>query len=82
MNGPSRIVQARAFGTPGPRWDGPSARRLLPGEPVHLLADEVGMPVVPRVLLDHVDQDPGRPCSSTSVMGGERTGAAIGSSDM
>src|SRR3990172_3959936 len=34
------------------------ARRLLAGEPVNRLPDEVGMAVVPRVLLDHVDQDP------------------------
>jgi hypothetical protein len=37
---------------------GLSARRLLPGEPVHRLPEEVGMAVVPRVLLDHVAQDP------------------------
>ncbi len=34
-----------------------SARRVLPGEPVHRLPDEVGMADVPRVLLDQVDQD-------------------------
>ena len=35
-----------------------SARRLLPGEPVDRFPEEVGMAVVPRVLLDHVEQDP------------------------
>src|SRR5712691_7886138 len=35
-----------------------SVRRLLPGLPVHRLPEEVGMAVVPPVLLDHVDQDP------------------------
>jgi hypothetical protein len=34
---------------------GLSARRLLPGEPVHRLQEEVGMAVVPPVLLDQVD---------------------------
>src|SRR5437879_12946126 len=37
---------------------GLSARRLLPGLPVHRLPEEVGMAVVPRVLLDHMAQDP------------------------
>ena len=32
--------------------------RLLPGETVDGLADQVGMAVVPGVLLDHVDHDP------------------------
>ena len=32
--------------------------RLLAGEPVHRFAEEVGVAVVPRVLLDHVDDDP------------------------
>jgi hypothetical protein len=32
--------------------------RLLPGEPVHRLPEQVGMAVVPRVLLDQVEQDP------------------------
>src|SRR5215218_6664413 len=31
--------------------------RIVPDESVHRLSDEVGMAVVPRVLLDHVDQD-------------------------
>ena len=33
-------------------------RRSLPHGPVDLLAQEVGVPVVPGVLLDHVDHDP------------------------
>src|SRR6266705_88093 len=49
LSGP---VTLRLVGT------GLSARRLLPGEPVHRLPEEVGMAVVPRVLLDQVDQDP------------------------
>src|SRR5690348_17406342 len=36
---------------------GPSVRRILPGEPVDRLPDEVGMADVPGVLLDEVDQD-------------------------
>ena len=41
------------------RHDGrpPSARRIVPDEPVHRLPDEVGMADVPRVLLDQVDQE-------------------------
>jgi hypothetical protein len=34
------------------------ARCLLSHEPVHRLPNQVGMAVVPRVLLDHVDHDP------------------------
>jgi hypothetical protein len=34
-----------------------SPRRIVPDESVYRLPDEVGMPIVPRVLLDHVDQD-------------------------
>ena len=33
-------------------------RRSLPHGPVDLLAQKIGVPVVPRVLLDHVDHDP------------------------
>src|SRR5262252_9475631 len=44
--------------TPGLVGMGLRARRLLPGEPVHRLPEEVGMAVVPRVLLDQVEQDP------------------------
>src|SRR5438105_83195 len=35
-----------------------TARNLLACLPVHRLAEQVGMAIVPRVLLDHVDQDP------------------------
>jgi len=35
-----------------------SCRLLLSGRSVHCLSDEVGMTVMPAVLLDHVDQDP------------------------
>src|ERR1035438_7861014 len=45
-------------GDAGARENGLSARRLLPGEPVHRLPEEVGMAVVPGVLLDQVEQDP------------------------
>ena len=31
---------------------------LLAGTPVHRFADEIGVAVVSRVLLDHVEQDP------------------------
>ena len=34
-----------------------STRRVLSHQTVHRLADEVGMPVVTRVFLDHVEQD-------------------------
>ena len=36
----------------------PPLSRLLPGKSVHRLADEVGVSVVPRVLVDHCDEDP------------------------
>src|SRR6478672_2302557 len=48
----------RAMATPQPAaamWQ--SVRRILPGEPVDRLPDEVGMADVPGVLLDEVDQD-------------------------
>src|SRR5262249_7909714 len=51
-------------GDAGLTGPGLPAVRLLPGEPAPRLRDEVGMAVVPGVLLDHVDQDPpqaGRP---------------------
>jgi hypothetical protein len=47
--------------TPRPRGDGAVPRRLLPGEPVHRLAEAVDVAVVWRVLLDHVAKDPTQP---------------------
>lgn len=36
----------------------PSEVGLFAGEPVDRFTDQVGVAVVPRVLLDHVDEDP------------------------
>ena len=57
-----------------------SIRRVLSGEPVHRLPDEVGVADVPRVLLDQVDQDApqaGRP-AVRSLMPGELAQVAVG----
>src|SRR5688572_20110814 len=44
------------------RWGVPirvrTVRRILAGEPVDRLPDQVSVAIVPRVLLDQVDQDP------------------------
>ena len=45
------------LGPPGLVGMGVSARRVLPGEPIHRLPDEIGVAHVPRVLLYQVDQD-------------------------
>src|SRR5215470_11089010 len=50
-------ASARGGGAATGGRDGRSARRILPGEPVDGLPDEVGMADVPRVLLDGVDHD-------------------------
>ena len=65
--------------TPGAR-SGLSAWRLLAGEPVNRLPDEVGVAVVPRVLLDHVDQDPSQAWCLTAGPGapGQPLQAAVG----
>ena len=58
----NRATRARCpvwgFGpVPPGSWREVSPRWVVPDEPVDRLSDEVGMAVVPRVLLDHVDQD-------------------------
>src|SRR6266567_2141307 len=59
---------------------GLSARRLLAGEPVHRLPEEVGMAVVPRVLLDQMEQDPSQAGCPTVGPGapGQPLQAAVG----
>jgi hypothetical protein len=39
----------------------PTSRRVLTDEPVHGLAEQVGVPGVPAVLLDQVADQPGPP---------------------
>jgi hypothetical protein len=48
---------------------GPSARRILPDEPVYRLPDEVGMADVPGILLDQVDQEATQARGPTSGKG-------------
>src|SRR5579872_7358958 len=48
---------------------------LFADEPVHRLPDEVGMAVVPRVLLDHVAHDP--PQTGSAAVGPGAPGQAV-----
>jgi hypothetical protein len=56
---PGEVLERRGADRRRPPGDGPyGTPRSVTRLPVDRLADQIGVPVVSRVLLDHVHQDP------------------------